>query len=687
MTQEGRYEFNVLPQGAKQSPPSFHNRIKKIIHPLKHAYNYIDDIILMSPTLEEAKEDFISLLKILSKYNLKVKWSKARIFMKEVEFLGAKISSTGKKVGERAQRLTNLPIPRNKGQLRKLLAKIGAFRQFVKNYAIKIAPLSLILRKKAKFYWKSEFMEILERIVGEILNTKLWFPTTGEQLFIHCDAAKQGIGATLRTKVGKLVKCFSQTLTETQSRWSTFEKELFAIRQALKSFEPIVANNSVKVLSDNQAVVKFVKGGGSLADKPLRIREWVSDLLYRQFDIGWIKGKDNLHADCLSRLTEEVLTRKDSIKKENIYVEELYGIDILEVKRKRKTKDHAIKKIKALIDDEEKNEKKLLNDDYSPAENRTENIKIPSVIIQSRDKYNGFEEYLKKAHLAHSGIHGMKLNLAEVSWKNKNKLIEKYVANCQECKRKQNPRKNYLKGLRASNVGEIIAMDSIYIGEQNKAFIAVDLLTGFISLVECENKIPANALDCFYKIVSTVGSPTYVLVDNGSEFKGDFQKRVNELGTTIMHTLPYHPASNPAERKIQDVKKLLKIYREHSLYWVELLLNHQRSKLSGFSPAELVTGRTGLGVMHDEKRKLMDPLQREELAKSINLGKDKRLEKKNIWLRKQEFSKGEKVLVHEGQGDIDIGIVKEKLFHDAYLVEVNNKKFHESADLLSKTEQ
>ena len=109
------------------------------------------------------------------------------------------------------------------------------------------------------------------------------------------------------------------------------------MRQALKAFKPIAASNSLQVLSDNQPVVKFIKGGGSLAEKPLRIREWVSDLLNKQFKINWIKGERNHHADCLSRLTEEVLARKNEQCIEKLYVEELHKIEVLDAKRKRES--------------------------------------------------------------------------------------------------------------------------------------------------------------------------------------------------------------------------------------------------------------------------------------------------------------------------------------------------------------
>ena len=86
VTQNSRYEFRVLPQGAKQSPQLFHNAVRKLLKNIPNAVNYVDDILLCSNNKEEAKEDFISLLKLLSANNLHVKWEKAKILCKEVDF-------------------------------------------------------------------------------------------------------------------------------------------------------------------------------------------------------------------------------------------------------------------------------------------------------------------------------------------------------------------------------------------------------------------------------------------------------------------------------------------------------------------------------------------------------------------------------------------------------------------------
>ena len=684
VTQERRYEFNVLPQGAKQAPACFHNRIKEAIRGLENVYNYIDDIIIMSQNITEAKEDFIALLKVLTKLNLRVNWSKAQIFMKEVEFLGVILSEKGKRAGSRAHKLSTLRKPKSKNDLRKLLAKIGAFQNFVKGYSIKIAPVLSMLKKKSKFKWEDNHTRILRHVIDEILSRTLFFPQDEETLEIHCDAAKFGIGATLQTKAGKIVKCFNETLTDSQSRWSTFEKELYAIRQALKAFEKVALNKNLEVFSDNQAVVKFIKGGGEVGGKPLRIREWLSDLLDRQFEVKWIKGAENVNADTLSRLA--VAAVPDSAPKhlENTpSPTDSNELEILELKRNRDSKNTARKRIKRLL--RENNDG---NESIGTCQGKDLQVvvAIPKKPTQNQNyaPKNQSATVIKKAHQSHAGIQGMQLNLRDVAFPQKNEQIKSYISNCIECRSKQAPRRCRMKGLRAEKFGEKVALDSFYCKSGKIGFVAVDLMTSFSSIATCERKLPANSLSCLLGLMSSIGLPKVVLTDNGTEFEGVFRAYCEKWGIEVLKTVAFHPSSNPAERKIQEIKKLISIYGDEQIKRIEMLLNHQRSSVSGFSPAELVTGTECLGVLHNNERKYMEKDTRIEVDKKITMNRDRKLWKANKHLRNIDFSIGDEVIVFVERGVIKHGKVLQKEFHNAYLVDIEGEARKVHSDYILK---
>ena len=125
-----------------------------------------------------------------------------------------------------------------------------------------------------------------------------------------------------------------------------------------------------------------------------------------------------------------------------------------------------------------------------------------------------------------------------------------------------------------------------------------------------------------------------------------------------------------------------RIYGEDCTEFIELLINHQRSTISGHSPVELVVGRSCIGIMQEGNNEWTSVSDREKIAKEILNAKDKRLEKSNKWLRKEEYSNGEEVLLHRGNGKIDFAKIVRKKFHNAYLVIVEGNEFEVSADFL-----
>ena len=673
VTQNSRYQFKVLPQGAKQSPQLFHKAVRKLLKGMPNAVNYVDDILVCSENMQEAKEDFISLLKVLSNHNLQVKWEKAKIMCRQVDFLGYRISGEGKKAGKAANGLLSIPSPKSKGDVKKLLGRIGYFRNFVQNYAIKIAPIQHLLKAGTPFSWSHEMTAIVREVAKEIIETKLAFPSDGE-LTIECDAAKLAIGAVLKSN-GKLVKCYSEILGDSQTRWSSFEKELYAVRQALKSFERLIGGKKVLVRTDNEAVAKFLQGGGELGAKPIRIREWVSDLLSRDFTVSWVRGKSNVHADALSRLGETGTSeRNNSFSKQSNRMQET-AVEVV-----TRSKDKIVKSKKHST---ETSKKAIVQIGNNAVDSKPSDINHGMEVL-SRDR---IQEVLRKAHLAHGGIGAMLLNLKELTWKGKIEDVRQFVRNCFYCKCKKAPKRNSLKGMQCNQIGEIVCIDSFKFDDQ-WFVIAVEYLSGFTNVVECESANAESSANCLLGLMSIVGKPDRVLSDNGSEFKGEFSELLNEMDIKHIKTAVNHPQSNMAERRIQEVKKILAIQKleedRTNIFKASMLINHQRSRISGYSPCEMITGTRGLGILHDSTRFKMSQEERKQNVEDVMTVRAKRREKENVKLDNRNFAPNDLVWLFENRS-LHLGIIKEKLHYNCYIVEFRDKKRKVSGDVLLKS--
>lgn len=129
VTQDGHYQFNVLPFGFRNSPAIFTRILSSILrrHGLREfAMNYMDDILVFSKTFEEHLDHLNKLFKAISEEGFKLKLTKCRFARSSVDYLGHTISKNKVKPmfdGLRAVR--ECPRPLNVSEVRQFLGKVN----------------------------------------------------------------------------------------------------------------------------------------------------------------------------------------------------------------------------------------------------------------------------------------------------------------------------------------------------------------------------------------------------------------------------------------------------------------------------------------------------------------------------------------------------------------------------------
>ncbi|KAL0312151.1 UNVERIFIED_CONTAM: Retrovirus-related Pol polyprotein from transposon [Sesamum radiatum] len=133
-------------------------------------------------------------------------------------------------------------------------------------------------------------------------------PDWSQPFEIICDASNQAIGTVLGQMIGKdphVIYYASRMLYDTQSKYTTTEKELLAVVFALEKFRHYLLGTEVVVYSDHAALRYLM----SKKEAKPRLIRWI--LLLQEFDmtIKDNKGAENFVADHLSRLvTNDNLT-------------------------------------------------------------------------------------------------------------------------------------------------------------------------------------------------------------------------------------------------------------------------------------------------------------------------------------------------------------------------------------------
>ena len=122
---------------------------------------------------------------------------------------------------------------------------------------------------------------------------------------VDCDASHNGIGGVL-SQENRPVMFYGEKLNESRIKYSTYEKEFYAIIHALRHWNHYLIQREFILFSDH-GTIKVIHGQHKLIP---RHAKWVSFLQEYTFTIKHKVGTQNKVADALSRKTSLLATSK-----------------------------------------------------------------------------------------------------------------------------------------------------------------------------------------------------------------------------------------------------------------------------------------------------------------------------------------------------------------------------------------
>jgi hypothetical protein len=161
-------------------------------------------------------------------------------------------------------------------------------------------------RVTKKLRWTDQRRQQFQR-VKQIVNEmqELFFLNDTDPVRIYTDASDYAIGGYVCQVVEdkeRPVGFMSKTLTTQQRKWTTTERECYAIYMTLRKFEYLVRDIPFEMYTDHENLVYL---NNPPSNKVLR---WKLAIQEYDFTLDHIKGELNVVADGLSRLTEDTPT-------------------------------------------------------------------------------------------------------------------------------------------------------------------------------------------------------------------------------------------------------------------------------------------------------------------------------------------------------------------------------------------
>lgn len=561
----GLYEFPFMTFGLRNAAQTFQRFIDEVLRGLDFCYCYLDDILISSISSQEHEDHLRQLFERLAKYGVLINISKCHLGKTEVTFLGYTVSAAGvKPLQTKVQAIQDIPEPKTIKELRRFLGMLNFYRRFIPGAASIQEPLnSLLAGPKTKgatpITWTPQLSDAFTESKKKLSQaTLLVHPDPKAELTIQTDASETAIGAVLQQQKGKEwqpLAFFSRKLSPAQKKYSTYDRELMAIYEAIRYFRHMVEARTFSIWTDHKPLTfAFSTNRDNCSPRQFRYLDFIGQFTT---NIQFISGSDNIVADTLSRINELSLP-----------------IDYQSL---------------ALAQDSDEILKSLL---MSGSSLKLEKRRVPESTTQVYCDVSteSVRPYVTPAHrrqvfnalhnLSHPGVKAtVRLITDRFVWPGIRKDCRQWAQECQQCQRCKisrhtaAPTAAYAAPSARFRHIHLDIVGPLTISSGNRYCLTiVDRFTRWPEALPLQD---ITAETCVTALISgwiaRFGCPEHITTDRGRQFESHTFKEVAKLvGATHHTTTSYHPAANGlVERLHRQLKAAIACHSNSN--WTEVL--------------------------------------------------------------------------------------------------------------------
>jgi hypothetical protein len=159
---------------------------------------------------------------------------------------------------EKIKVIKNWPSPKSVFEVQRFHGLASFYRKFIQNFNGISTPMMDTVKKRHKsFHWIEEaeksFNLLKKKITKQPILVLLDFSKTFQ---VRCDVSGFEIGVVL-SQYDRLVAYFSEKMNEAKIKYSTYDKEFYAVIQVLKKWRHYLVPKEFVLYNDNHAL-KFL---------------------------------------------------------------------------------------------------------------------------------------------------------------------------------------------------------------------------------------------------------------------------------------------------------------------------------------------------------------------------------------------------------------------------------------------
>ena len=278
---QGKFQFARLPQGSSPAGDIFNIVTDEDLRDLEDVHKNMDDLMATAKNFDDIKNILDQNLQTCRRKNIKLNKKKFNIGT-SVIFGGAKVEYVKREdriqispKDEKIEELLGHEAPKTKKQCQSLLGSLNQLANWIPNIKLHIPGIRKLSGSNTLFTWNSELdqeFETMKKYVKK--NVPLTPFDMKKPIHRHTDVSMSGMGYVLSQPRSKevtenedhyrternLITLGSCGLSQTQTRYSTIEQEMLAIKWAIEKTDFFVrSSKAILVFCDNKNISDIFK--------------------------------------------------------------------------------------------------------------------------------------------------------------------------------------------------------------------------------------------------------------------------------------------------------------------------------------------------------------------------------------------------------------------------------------------